>query len=76
VTKDSWKNIEPKTKLGVFVGYTDTPHKYRVYLSTNRMTVVRKDVRFEEEKSMRVSLERGIQLHVDEDILDPNVEES
>jgi len=28
VTKDAWKKLEPKTKLGILVGYTDTPHNY------------------------------------------------
>ena len=52
VTKDSWKKLEPIEELGIFVGYIDTPYNYRVYLSTNRMTVVHRDVRFDEEKAM------------------------
>jgi len=28
VIKDAWKKLEPTTKLGIFVGYTDTPHNY------------------------------------------------
>ena len=27
VTKDSRKKLEPTTEIGIFVGYTDTPHK-------------------------------------------------
>eukprot|EP00253_Pinus_taeda_P020075 PITA_20075 len=56
VTKDAWKKLEPTIELGIFVGYIDTPHNYLVYFSTNRMTVVRRDVRFDEEKAMRVPL--------------------
>ena len=26
VTKDEWKKIEPTIELGMFVGYTGTPH--------------------------------------------------
>ena len=35
VTKDSWKKLDPTTELGILVGYTDTPHNYRVFLPTN-----------------------------------------
>ena len=53
------------------MGYTDTPHNYRVYFSNNRMIVVRRDVKFHEEKSMRLSLERELDLHVDKELLVP-----
>jgi len=39
------------------------------------MTVVRKDIRFDEEKAMQVSHEKELELHVDEEILAPKVEE-
>eukprot|EP00253_Pinus_taeda_P030149 PITA_30149 len=32
VTKDARKKLEPTAKVGIFVGYTDTPHNYHVYL--------------------------------------------
>lgn len=44
VTKDAWKKIEPITELGIFVGYANTPQNYQVYLPTNKMTVVSRDV--------------------------------
>jgi len=75
VTKDAWKKLESTSNLGIFVGYTDTPHNYLVYLPTNRMTVVRRDVKFDEEKAMQVSLERELELHEDEEILAPKFEE-
>jgi len=75
VTKDAWKKLELTIYLGTFVGYTDTPHNYRVYFSIKRMTVVHRDVRFDEEKAMQVSLEREIEIHADEEILTPKVEE-
>jgi len=31
VTKDARKKLEPTTKVGIFVQYTNTPHNYRVY---------------------------------------------
>ena len=31
VTKDSRKKLEPTAEVGIFVGYTDTPHNYCVH---------------------------------------------
>ena len=51
------------------MGYYDTTHNYRVYFMNNRMTVVRRDIKFDEEKAMRLSLERELDLHADEKFL-------
>ena len=74
VTKDARKKLEPTVEVGIFVGYTDTPHNYRVYLSDSQMTVVRRDIKFHEEKAMNLSLERELHLHVDEELLVPKDE--
>jgi len=39
------------------MGYTDTPHNYQVDLPTSWRTVVCIDLKFDEQKVMRVSLE-------------------
>jgi hypothetical protein len=52
VTKDAQKNLEPTIDLGIFVGYTGIPHNYQVYLQTSMMTVLCRDIRFDEEKAM------------------------
>ena len=39
VTKEK-KNLEPTLEVGIFVGYTDTPHNYCVYFPDSRKTVV------------------------------------
>lgn len=39
------------------------------------MIVVRRDVKFDEDKAMRVSFERELELHADEEILAPKVED-
>ena len=57
------------------MGYMDTPHNYQVYLPTSRITMVRRDVKFDEENAMRVSLERELELHAYEELLAPKVEE-
>jgi len=74
VTKDARKKLEPTTKLGIFVGYTNTPPNYRVYLPSHGMTVVCRDVNFNEEKTLRCSLGREFQLHADEELLAPKEE--
>ena len=66
VTKDARKKLEPTTDAGIFVGYTDMPHNYRVYLLDSRKNVVRRDIKFHEEKAMKCSLEREPHLHADE----------
>ena len=40
VTKDARKKLELTTEVGIFVGYTETPHNYHVYFPDSRMTVV------------------------------------
>jgi len=62
VTKDGQKKLEPTIELGILVGYTDTPHNYRVYLPTSQRIVVHRDFNFDEKKAMLVSLERELRL--------------
>ena len=59
-SKESRKKLELTTKLGVFVGYIETPHNYYVYSSSLRRTVVRRDVKFDEVKAMQCSLGREL----------------
>ena len=58
----------------MFVGYIETPHNYRVYLPNSRMTVVWRDIKFPEGKAMKLSLERKLHLHGDEELLVPKDE--
>lgn len=48
-SKDSRRKLEPTSEFVVFVGYTETPHNYWVYLPSLNMTVVRRYVKFNEE---------------------------
>ena len=48
VTKDARNKLDPATELGILVGYTDTPHNYRVFLAVSQRTVVRRDLKFDE----------------------------
>ena len=74
VTKDARKKLEPTTEVGIFVGYTETSHNYHVYFPNLKMTVVRRDIKFDEEKAMRLSLERELDFHVEEELLVPKDE--
>lgn len=40
VSKESRNKLEPTIELGLFVGYTKTPHNYHVYFPSIRMIVV------------------------------------
>ena len=74
VTKDARKNMEPTVEVGIFVGYTETPHNYRVYLLNSKMTVMRRDIKFDEGKAMWLSLERELDFHAEEELLVPKDE--
>jgi hypothetical protein len=74
VNKDARKKLEPIAEVGIFLGYTKPPHNYRVYLSNSKMTVMRRDIKFDEGKAMRLSLERELDLHGEEELLVPKDE--
>jgi transposase InsO family protein len=74
VTKDSRKKLEPIAEVGIFLGYTETPHNYRLYLSNNNMTVIQWDIKFDEGKAMWLLLERELDLHAKEELLVPKDE--
>ena len=74
MTKDARKKLELTAEVGIFVGYTDMPHNYRLYFPDSRKTVVRRDIKFQEEKAMKCSLEREPHLHTDEELLVPKDE--
>jgi hypothetical protein len=71
VAKDSRKKLELTAEVGIFVGYTETPHNYRVYFLNNKMIVMRRDIKFDEGKAMWLSLERELYLHAEEELLVP-----
>jgi len=74
VTKDARKKLELTAEVGIFLGYTEKPHNYHVYFPKSQMTMVRRDIKFNEEKAMKLSLERELALHAEEEILGPKDE--
>jgi hypothetical protein len=55
------KKLEPTTERGIFVGYSETSKSFHIYLPSSRKTVLRRDVKFEEDEAFRKSrgTERG-----------------
>jgi transposase InsO family protein len=45
--------LEATTEKGIFVGYSENSKAYRVYIPALRKTVVRRDVKFEEDRALR-----------------------
>ena len=74
MTKDTRKKLELTTEVGIFVGYIETPHNYHVYFPNSQMTVMQWDIKFNEVKAMKLSLERELHLHVEEELLVPKYE--
>ena len=46
-----------------------------MFLPTSQRTMVRRDLKFEEQKAMQVSLERELKFHAEEELLVPKEEE-
>ena len=42
---------------GIFVGYSETSKVFRIYIPSIRKVVLRRDVKFEEQRAFRKSLE-------------------
>jgi hypothetical protein len=74
VTKNYRKKLEPTFEVGIFLGYTETPHNYHVYFPNSNMNAMLRDIKFDEGKSMWLSLERELDLHVEEELLVPKDE--
>ena len=60
--------LEPTTEKGIFVGYDETAKAFRIYLPSQRKVVVRRDVKFEEERAFRRSRESE---HGEQQVLAP-----
>jgi hypothetical protein len=57
VPEEKRTKLEPTTEKGILVGYSETSRAYRIYLPAQRKIVLRRDVRFEEERALRRSRE-------------------
>jgi hypothetical protein len=61
VPSEKRTKLEPMAERGIFVGYSETSKAFHIYLPSLRKTVLRRDVRFEEDGAFRKSrgTERG-----------------
>ena len=57
VPSEKMTNLEPTAEKGIFVGYSETSKAYRIYIPVQRKLVVRRDVKFEEDRAFRKSME-------------------
>ena len=55
VPKEKRTKMEPAAEKGIFVGYNETSKAYRLYIPGYRTVVVRRDVKFEEDRAFRRS---------------------
>jgi hypothetical protein len=47
--------LEPTAEKGIFVGYSETSKDFRIYIPSLRKTILKRDVRFEEDGAFRKS---------------------
>jgi hypothetical protein len=57
VPSEKRTKLEPTSKKGIFVGYNETSKAYRIYIPTQQKLVVRRDVKFKEDRAFRKSME-------------------
>jgi hypothetical protein len=55
VPSEKRTKLEPTIENGIFVGYIETSKDFCIYIPSLRKTIVRRDVRFEEDRSFRKS---------------------
>ena len=51
VPKEKRTKLDPTAEKGIFVGYNDTSKAFQIYIPALRRVVLRRDVKFEEEKA-------------------------
>jgi hypothetical protein len=57
VPSEKRTKLDPTTEKGILVGYNGVSKAYRIYIPTLRRVVVRRDVRFEEDRAFQRSCE-------------------
>ena len=57
IPKEKRTKLEPTAEKGIFVGYSETSKAFQIYIPAQRRVVVRRDVKFEEDRAFRRSRE-------------------
>jgi hypothetical protein len=65
VPSDKRTKLDPATKQGILVGYSELSKAYRIYIPPLRKVVVSRDVRFEEDRAFQRSLESRMGIEDD-----------
>ena len=66
VPKEKRTKMEPSGKKGIFVGYSETSKSYRIYVPSQRLIEVSRDVAFHEEAVFKHSKELQLDTKVEE----------
>ncbi|XP_057836067.1 uncharacterized protein LOC131046356 [Cryptomeria japonica] len=61
--KDRRSKLEPSSKKGVFVGYSESSKAYRIYILGQKQIEIRRDVSFEEDVALKRS--KGSYMEID-----------
>ena len=57
IPKEKRTKLEPMAEKGIFVGYSETSKVFHIYIPSIRKVILRRDVKFEEQRAFRKSLE-------------------
>eukprot|EP00253_Pinus_taeda_P029250 PITA_29250 len=57
IPKEKRTKLESTAEKGIFVGYSETSKAFQIYIPAQRKVVVRRDVKFEEDRAFRRSWE-------------------
>jgi hypothetical protein len=70
------RKLEATAEKGIFVGYNKNSKAYIVYIPSLRKTVVRRDVRFEEDRALRKAYDTGAAAAGDHELETQKIEET
>ena len=57
VNAQNRKKLDPSGEKGLLVGYSEISKAYRVYIPARRRIIVSRDVKFDEDRALRRSLD-------------------
>ena len=69
VPSEKRKKLDMTAEKGYLIGYSENAKAYRIYIPETKKVVVRRDVKFLEEKAFRRSRELPLAMQSEEDLL-------
>ena len=58
---DTRKKLDPSDEKGLLVGYNETSKAYRVYILARKRIIMSRDVQFDKDKALRISMDLSAQ---------------